>query len=61
MSKKEELSPEESGERAFEESVRRFAEAFFALTDEEKDELTAYVEGRCKEAEEAYKKRNGSK
>lgn len=61
MGKENEVLTNEEAERRFAESVRRFADAYFALTDEEKAELQAYAEGRCKEAEEEYKKRNGKK
>lgn len=61
MSKDNEVFTDEEAERRFTESVRRFAEAYFSLTDEEKEELQAYAEGRCKEAEEEYKKRTGKK
>lgn len=63
MSKNNDYSPEEEDDSgiSFEESVRRFAEAFFALSDEEKEELYEYTAGRCREAEEEYKKRNGKK
>lgn len=56
MSKKDEVLTDEEAERKFTESVKRFADAFFALTDEEKEELQAYAEERCHEAEEEYKK-----
>lgn len=47
------------GERAFAESVRKFAEAYFALSEEEKAELLEYTQNRCKQAEQEYKKRCG--
>ncbi|MCM1306951.1 MAG: hypothetical protein NC037_06585 [Bacteroides sp.] len=61
MSKKIEQSTESAGERAFRESVLRFADAFIALSEDEKEELLLYTEGRRKEAEEEYKKIYGNK
>lgn len=61
MSKENKTFTDEEAEREFKESVIRFADAFCALTDEEKKELQAYVEGRCKEAEEEYEIRTGKK
>lgn len=61
MSKDNEFFTDEEAERRFAESVERFADAYLALSDEEKKELQAYVEGRCKDAEEEYKKRTGKK
>lgn len=51
------MSDKDDAEKAFEESVRKFAEAFLALSDEEKEELTEYAQGRCRQAEEEYKKK----
>ncbi len=48
-------------DESFKESVRKFAEAFLALSDEEKQELQEYVEKRRDEAEEEYNKRTGKK
>lgn len=61
MSKSDEQFSQDDGERAFAESVKRFADAFFALTEEERNELEEYVEGLCKQAEEEYKNRTGKK
>lgn len=52
---------EDYGGVSFEESVRRFADAYFALTEEERQELIEYTQGRCDEAEREYKKRNKKK
>lgn len=61
MSKENEVITDEEAERRFAESVTRFADAYLELTADEREELQAYVEGRCTEAEEEYKKRTGKK
>lgn len=61
MSEKSEQPTKDEAELRFEESVRRFADAFFALSEEEREELSAYVEGRCEEAKQEYERRTGKK
>lgn len=57
MSKENKAFTDEEAESKFKESAIRFADAFCALTDEEKEELQEYVELRCKDAEEEYNKK----
>ena len=46
---------------AFTEAVKRVAEAFFAMSPEEQQAMTEYVQSRCDEAERQYRAMHESK
>lgn len=56
MSDENKVFTDDEADRRFTESVKKFADAFLALTDDEKEELQAYVGERCEKAEKEYKK-----
>lgn len=47
----------EEAMKQFRKSVLEVAEAFFAMSEEERKDMIEYAQERCNQAEEEYKKR----